>query len=535
MPAIQQKRGTAARWTSLNPVLAAGEIGYETDTGLFKIGDGVTAWNSLSYAAAAGSHSHGNPTLALTNLSGTTNSNSAGLTLSLSAAAPGGGGLTNIRVSAGTTSNLLSALTFANSNGISFGLDASTITATVKTDYLTTAALSNHSHGNPTLNLTNLSGTTDSNSAGFTLSLSAGNYLTTAALSNHSHGNPTLNLTNLSGTTDSNSAGFTLSLSAGNYLTTAALSNHSHGASASNGSFAFQTINFSNANNVTFGTSAGSIVTASVAAPGGAAITQTVGISNVTAGGSTAGTTGGVTGDDIQYVFVPGSNITMSQSINGSSGTLSIYGPAAGGGATLSGWNPVPQPALWVTSGIGNASLFLRPQDVEFAFQYDRFAMPMHFSQATNSTLTVSNTVAWGFFTRNGNSLSLYKSGSGTFSINGSGTASSANNSGIRVVSFASTDTITAGNYYLGFVWRTTTAGANASLSYIAVSQWASTISGYIGLATNTRIKYHPAGGVWTSTTAGIPNSVAFSDIRGNSSAFQRQPVFHFTSGEITY
>lgn len=81
--------------------------------------------------------------------------------------------LSNIRVSAGTTSNLLSAITFADSNGISFGLNAGTLTGTVKTDYLTTAALSNHSHGNPTLNLTNLSGTTASNSAGFTLSLSA--------------------------------------------------------------------------------------------------------------------------------------------------------------------------------------------------------------------------------------------------------------------------------------------------------------------------------------------------------------------------
>jgi len=42
------------------------------------------------------------------------------------------------------------------------------------TPYLTTAAPSNHSHGNPTLNLTNLSGSTDSASNGLTLSLSAG-------------------------------------------------------------------------------------------------------------------------------------------------------------------------------------------------------------------------------------------------------------------------------------------------------------------------------------------------------------------------
>lgn len=47
---IQLRRGTAASWTSSNPVLAAGEMGVETDTGKAKIGNGVTAWNSLSYS-----------------------------------------------------------------------------------------------------------------------------------------------------------------------------------------------------------------------------------------------------------------------------------------------------------------------------------------------------------------------------------------------------------------------------------------------------------------------------------------------------
>lgn len=44
---IQFRRGTASQWSSTNPVLAAGELGYETDTGNFKIGNGSTAWNSL--------------------------------------------------------------------------------------------------------------------------------------------------------------------------------------------------------------------------------------------------------------------------------------------------------------------------------------------------------------------------------------------------------------------------------------------------------------------------------------------------------
>ena len=44
------RRDTAARWTSANPVLLAGEVGYETDTRKQKVGDGVTAWTSLGYS-----------------------------------------------------------------------------------------------------------------------------------------------------------------------------------------------------------------------------------------------------------------------------------------------------------------------------------------------------------------------------------------------------------------------------------------------------------------------------------------------------
>jgi hypothetical protein len=46
---IQLRRDTAANWTSTNPTMASGEVGVETDTGKFKLGDGSTAWASLSY------------------------------------------------------------------------------------------------------------------------------------------------------------------------------------------------------------------------------------------------------------------------------------------------------------------------------------------------------------------------------------------------------------------------------------------------------------------------------------------------------
>lgn len=51
---IQIRRGTAAEWTSANPVLASGEWGFETDTNKGKIGNGVTAWNSLAYILGIG-------------------------------------------------------------------------------------------------------------------------------------------------------------------------------------------------------------------------------------------------------------------------------------------------------------------------------------------------------------------------------------------------------------------------------------------------------------------------------------------------
>jgi hypothetical protein len=47
---IQVRRGTASEWTAANPVLAAGEMGVETNTNLFKFGNGSSTWTALAYA-----------------------------------------------------------------------------------------------------------------------------------------------------------------------------------------------------------------------------------------------------------------------------------------------------------------------------------------------------------------------------------------------------------------------------------------------------------------------------------------------------
>jgi hypothetical protein len=46
---IQIRRGTAAEWAAEDPILAEGEIGFETDTDLIKIGDGTRDWSDLDY------------------------------------------------------------------------------------------------------------------------------------------------------------------------------------------------------------------------------------------------------------------------------------------------------------------------------------------------------------------------------------------------------------------------------------------------------------------------------------------------------
>jgi hypothetical protein len=331
---------------SILAFLNSNGVSWSTTTG-----SAVVASHNGLTTAALSNHSHGDPTLALTNISGTTASNSAGLTLSLSAGAGGAP-----MVSAGTTSNTLATQVFSNSNGVSFGLNGSTITASH--NGLTTAALSNHSHGNPTLNLTNLSGTTASNSAGLTISLSAVNALTTAmlsnaatisnirvsggttsnllsaltfgdangisfglnastltashnglttaALSNHSHGNPTLNLTNLSGTTASNSAGFTLSLSgaAGAAQTNQTLAAYAVGnttGQSSSSTWDARTLSVQGAGIASVGWSNGSLLISAVAAGAGD------GGNTLAAGTQTASTNGNV-------VFADSNGITFGMS-----------------------------------------------------------------------------------------------------------------------------------------------------------------------------------------------------------------------------
>jgi hypothetical protein len=263
--------------------------------------------------------------------------------------AGGGGGGGNINISAGASSSLVSAVTFSNANGISFGYDGTNVTATVATNYqsqgayLTTAMQSNAA----TISNINMSaGTTSTNASAFTFSnannvtfglgtganvgvitASIPNFLTTAAQSNQvvnsvngSTGQISLNVgSSLSSSTNGSSITFGLASnittalqSTGAYLTTAMQSNAATisniKVSASNTSLLLSALTFANSNNFTFGLSNNSVITASYTVP-----TVTNSSLTIAAGGSTLSSVS-------QLVFVNSNGVSFgaSTSNNGS-------------------------------------------------------------------------------------------------------------------------------------------------------------------------------------------------------------------------
>lgn len=459
--------------------------------------------------------------LAFTNLNG--------VTLSLSTGAGGSHTIvgshnaltsqSNQNITAANGGFAFQTLSFSNANGISFGTSAgSAITASHNA--LTTARASNDAVG---LNTAQTNVTWTVNSSG--LSLNAAGYAGTGT-----------SATNASITLNSN--GLAISVGAGGGGVTPV-------ASASNGSFSFTTLGFSNANNVTFGTSAGSIITASVAAPGAAAENNAINLlgantaGNTTATGSTIGWSGinltlSGTNNSIVNISAPATSSLsatgiVSISTNGS--TISIGVPA--GTATM--WQPFNE-GMNVVGQQGQGTLHIVPLPTPTPgalgeVQIDRVCFPVQASHATNSTGSVTLSLWMGLYTRNNSSLSLAHSQSFSTNWTFSGTANSSVLSGLRLISGGWTTTFGDGRYYVGLLSRTTSGGANCTISQLLVSQMASNFSGFVGQATNKSYQWPLGFGVYSASLSSLPASFGFSDINGTGSVGARPPSWFMIKG----
>lgn len=290
-------------------VSGSGTVVFSNSNGVSFGANGSTITASVAPGGGAFSAQGGSSTfatLSFSNANGATFSNSGGQ-VALSYTVPSTVGLISaLKISAGTLSSNRSDVTFADSNGVSFGLNTNgVVTATVQTNYLTTAMASNRGsdfvQAAAVFAGTNASGTIASGG----VSVSVGNYITTARASSDAVG---LNTAKTNVTWTVNSSG--LSLDAGGYAGTGFTSTTTAGTAI---------VGTHN----TAGLSLGVPVYLTAAAGGFSA-----GVSNV---GNTSGQTG-ITGTRI--VFAGGNNVTVSQGTDANGATITISGANAGGAQT---------------------------------------------------------------------------------------------------------------------------------------------------------------------------------------------------------
>lgn len=291
--------------------------------------------------------------------------NAGSATLSFFGPSPSGGGA--VSFSGGTSSAALASLVFSDSNGVSFGLNGSTLTGSVSQSVQT--------------QVTGLSAgiSTQGNTAG-----------TTGFVSNRILFVGSNNIT-LSQSVNAQSATVTI-------LGANTAAQVPFGVSAGTQSVSTGTLVFSDSNNITFGMSGSSRVTASASF---AQSTQTQ-MTGLTAGISTMGNTSGTTGLVSNQIVFVGSNITLSQSVNAQSATLTISAAAPGGGAaaTLSYFRNMAAEVVngTATATVSGSTSYIQPfiLGVNLSVSYARFLMS--FGMNSSSVTTAANATGWASF-----------------------------------------------------------------------------------------------------------------------------------------
>lgn len=242
-----------------------------------------------------------------------------------------------------------------------------------------------------------------------------------------------------------------------------------------------------------------------------------------------------LTGNTTNNSTVSGTNIIIAGSgnvsVGGSNGSIIISG-GGGGGGNIDGYIVPYLDREFLAAQVGNNQIFVQPLNVRAAFQFDQLIVPVVYTATSNSSGSATLSMTAGVYTRNGNSLSLLSSTSGTFAVTNSGTVGSYSLvSGLRMLPFNWTGTLSADNYWVALGSRTTTGGAaGMTWSNLVASNINTALAGFWQSAANASNQFVLGLGSFNTTSTAMPASMAFSAISGSGANNLRPIIFQFAS-----
>jgi hypothetical protein len=389
--------------------------------------------------------------------------------------------LSNVNISAGTTSSNVSAVTFSNANNVSFGFDGSNVTASVNADALAIGAIAAGTQ-------TATSGiVVFSNSNGVTFGMSGSSQIT-ASMAGITNINISAGTTssNVSAVTFSNSNNISFGFNGSNVTASVASSLTNIRVSAGTTSNLLSAITFSNSNNVTFGLN-GSTMTASAPFVVSA----------------------GTTSNNLTAITFSNSN-GISFGLNGSTVT------AQNGG--ISSWS---NGRFATAQSGGQGTLFFQPIIVPYCITVTNL---LWLASVTNAASNSSGglSVSAALYTLNGGTqITLASSGSTNLSWTSGAALSS--NTGINYQQMSVNSwALTPGPYL--FAWWISTQNS-ASMSYYGDVQAPAISSGKVAAMSNLMVQgYSQATTNALPASFGITNTASY--IRTGATAAQ-QPVFY--------
>lgn len=272
-----------------------------------------------------------------------------------------------------------------------------------------------------------------------------------------------------------------------------------------------------------------------VAGSGGVSVGYSAGILVISGatggagGGGIAAAAGTQTGTSGTIVFANSNGISFGMS-GSSQITASYTVPAAQTNFTQKIFNPFIE-AQAAVGQHGNGQLHVHPLPESPNFQFDRMVLDLTVNATTNTATAGSATLSmWaGFYTRNASTLSLLASSSTSIVMSQSNnTSSSVSYHGRRLMTLGWTTTISQQDLWLGIMSSSSTSSTQRFvINQYLVNHLTDGMSGLLGQSSNSTVQEALGMGYYSTTTGGIPATIAFSQLFVGGSTMANMPPFY--------